>query len=652
MKSFVRGIGSLLIAVAMMLSSAGCQSQPAGTGGAGAPTQTQLPQSVKFTPGTYKGTGIGRLGPITAEVTFDNTSVKTIKVVSSNETKELSSVAFQRIPEAVIKNQSLAVDAVSGATFSSRGLLDAIGDAVKQAGADPEKFKNPVPKSPGPTEEYTADVCVVGAGGSGTAAAVQAARDGAKVVLLEKSCIPGGLGAQGAGLAAVESEYQKAAGIKFTKDDVYKHMVSYTNATVNLPLLRKILNNSAETISWLKNDFKWNFQFITPNIWGKEAFDTYHLNTTFGQERMKPFYDDFAKNGGKLMLETTGQKLIMKDGKVAGVQAKKADGTLVNVRSKAVILATGGAISNDEMLKQYTGSAEYEQMGYNVCTGDGIKMATEIGAATTGEMFVEVAEIGMQSAVAPDTKFNINLVASAALMHVNTQGNRYFDESLFREQPLNQGGAAVAANGPYYVILDQATIDKLTQKGLEGLLTPEEAEKQRPQFQRLSHFGVVGGVPPMFAGAAYPLSNLPAELDFALKSGWAYKADSINELAEAAKLPNLVDSVNRYKGFVAKGRDDDFLKKPLYLTPIEKGPYYAIKFLPGVFNTLGGIVINENFQALDSKKNPIPGLYVAGVDGGSMFHKPYYDICGTTMMYAYTSGRLSGEYAAKYAREN
>ncbi|MFZ7120510.1 MAG: FAD-dependent oxidoreductase [Eubacteriaceae bacterium] len=639
MKKNLRGRIVFVLILTMVFSLFGCQ------------TQTTKKGNASFATGTYTGTAMGKLGPITVEVTFDEDQIQNVEVVSQNETEALAEIPIERIPSSVVEYQSLAVDTISGATLSSLGIINAIKDCVTQAGEDPQNLMVEIPSTAGEDEEYTVDVCVVGAGGAGTAAAVQSARDGAKVILLEKSAIPGGLGAQGAGLAAVESKLQKEAGLTFTTDDVFDHMFRYTNSTVYAPLLRTIVDNSAETIDWLSEDFGWDFDLITPNIWGSEAYDTYHLNTTFGKERMDPFYEDLEKNGGALMLETAGEKIIIENGKITGVEAKKTDGTVVRVYAKSVVLATGGAIANDEILYEYTNTSNYEQMGWTISTGDGIRMAQEVGAALTNEIFLETSEIGMTEKVAPNTKFNINLIPSAALLHVNNVGVRYFNEQLFREEPLNNGGAAVAANGEYYVIFDQTTMDTLTEKGFVGLLTEQEAKKQQAQFEKLSHFGVVGGVPPMFAGIATPLDNLPYELETAIADGYAWKADSVEALAEETNLPELIATVEKYIGYVDEGKDEEFLKDEKYLTPINEGPYYAVRYIPGVFNTLGGVVINEDIQALNTENEPIEGLYVAGVDGGSMFHEPYYDICGTTMMYAYTSGRLAGENAAVFALE-
>jgi fumarate reductase flavoprotein subunit len=601
-------------------------------------------------PGTYTASAQGNGGPVTVEVTVSGTSITAITVIQHSETAGIADPALERIPREIVNYQSIAVDSVTGATLTSAAIRNAVADAIKQAGGKVSDFSNPPTITAGAAETYTTDIVIVGAGGSGLSAGVQAAQAGIQVILIEKAAAPGGISAFGAGIGAVESSFQKDAGLSFTKDEIYTHMLKYTNAIVYAPLLRRIVNQSGDTVDWLKKQFNMDIRLVTPNIWGGEVYDTYHLIYPYGPERFAPLIENIKKNGGKLLLETEGKDLIIENDRITGVAAEKPDGTKVIVRAKAVILATGGAFGNPEMLIQYTNSAAYAMMSPSISDGAGIRMALDAGAATTNEMFVEISEIGMTPGVAPAPKFHINLVSVAALLMVNSQGRRYFNEGLFKEQPLNQGGAAVASNGPYYVILDQKTVDTLVSGGLKALLPPGEREKQSGQLERLSFYGSTSGVPPMFAGAAYPLDDLEREMRFGLEQGYVWKADSIEELTRITGLTNLTATVNRYRELAANKNDVDLLKRDVYLTGISTPPYYAVKFLPGGFNTLGGIKVNENLEALNADNQSIPGLYVAGVDGGSMFHKPYYDICGTSMMYAFGSGRIAGSEAAEYIK--
>lgn len=647
MKSYFKRLFVLLMVVAVIFTIVGCSNS---TKDQEVITESEV-QTGKaiFKPGTYTGTGIGNGGKFTVDVTFSETAITEIVIGENKETEGIANNAFERLPRAIIENQSIGVDTISGATITSKAILQAVSDAITKAGGNAEDFNIAQETVAGETEEYTADIAVVGAGGSGIASAVEAARAGATVIIIEKNSYPGGISAFGAGIGGVESSFQNEAGLTMTSDEIYEHMLSYTNATVYAPLLRRVINMSGETVDWLASDeFNLDINLVTPNIWMGEVYDTYHLIYPYGPDRFGPMIADIESNGGTILLETEGKSLLMEGNEVVGVRAVKSDGTVVIIKSKAVILATGGALANEEMLVEYTGTAAYAMMQPSVSDGAGIRMAVEAGAATTNELFVEVSEIGMTPGIAEKPKFNINLLSVAGLLHVNSNGTRYFNEGLFKEQPLNVGGASAASTSPYYVIFDQATVDTLVEGGLKALLPKEGSEGLKEQLDRLSFFGSTSGVPPMFAGAAYPLDNLNYEIEEGIKGGYVWKADSIEELSEVTELESLSSTVGRYSELVDAGYDEDLLKKDIYLTEIKTGPFYAVKFLPGAFNTLGGIEVNENLEALDANSKPIPGLYVAGVDGGSMFHKPYYDICGTSMMYAFTSGRIAGIEAASY----
>ena len=109
--------------------------------------------------------------------------------------------------------------------------------------------------------------------------------------------------------------------------------------------------------------------------------------------------------------------------------------------------------------------------------------------------------------------------------------------------------------------------------------------------------------------------------------------------------------MRRYLGEGARKHDDDFYKEAFWLTHISTAPYYIVRMEPAIFGTIGGILINENIEALNNDRKPILGLYVAGQDGGGMYGYPYYEIVGVTQGYAYNSGRLAGENAAAYAKD-
>ena len=98
-------------------------------------------KDVSYKAGTYKGTAKGNNGDVTLEVTFSKNAIKSIKVISHKETPGLSDPAFAKIPDAIVKKQTLAVDVVSGATNTSRAILEAVEKAVKAAGGDAAALK-------------------------------------------------------------------------------------------------------------------------------------------------------------------------------------------------------------------------------------------------------------------------------------------------------------------------------------------------------------------------------------------------------------------------------------------------------------------------------------------------------------------------------
>ena len=145
-----------------------------------------------MTAGTYSATVNAMHGPMTVEVTVSEDKIEKVEVVSNVETPGLIDWPMREIPAAIVENQSLAVDVVSGVTVSSRAILSAAKAALEQAGADMDALNEPLEKTVPEDEELTADVIIVGGGGAGLAAAISATEQGASVILIEKMGFFGG----------------------------------------------------------------------------------------------------------------------------------------------------------------------------------------------------------------------------------------------------------------------------------------------------------------------------------------------------------------------------------------------------------------------------------------------------------------------------
>ncbi len=147
-----------------------------------------------FTAGTYTGTGEGYKGEVKLDVTFSDTAITDIQVNTSSETAHVGDVAYDIMFEDAIAANGSGVDSVSGATFTSRAVREALNDAAEQAGvSNASTFqKNTVVHEAQEDIEETYDVVIVGAGGAGMAAAAQAAQNGDTVLVIEENAEIGG----------------------------------------------------------------------------------------------------------------------------------------------------------------------------------------------------------------------------------------------------------------------------------------------------------------------------------------------------------------------------------------------------------------------------------------------------------------------------
>ena len=155
---------------------------------------SMMATALAYTPGTYTASAQGNNGPVTVTVTFDENAITEIKVGGNAETVGIRETAFEQVPTAIVTHQSLGVDVAAGATNSSNAIINAVADCVTQAGGDAEALRavEVVAEEDIVLTDCETDVLVIGAGGAGFSAAVSAAQNGAKVILVEKLAAVGG----------------------------------------------------------------------------------------------------------------------------------------------------------------------------------------------------------------------------------------------------------------------------------------------------------------------------------------------------------------------------------------------------------------------------------------------------------------------------
>ncbi len=211
MKKQTKMLAFALVVLMTLTLGFGCAQQPAVVTPTAAPEATPAPAaSATDVSGTFEGESHGMQGPIKVSIAVDKGIITGIEYLTYMETENVTAVAKERIPAQIVEHQSLNVDAVTGATLSSYGIMGAVADAAKNAGLDVDALKaNKYTATPKVDETWDTDVLVMGGGGAGLSAAITAAQQGAKVILIEKGSILGGNTLMaGAAYNAVDPEAQ------------------------------------------------------------------------------------------------------------------------------------------------------------------------------------------------------------------------------------------------------------------------------------------------------------------------------------------------------------------------------------------------------------------------------------------------------------
>lgn len=642
-KSIVKRLVIFMVMI-LTLGMAGCSS----TGSTG----------LSFKPGTYTGKGAGKNGDVEVEVEFSDSEIKNVKVVNHSETEGIANAAIEELPKKIVSNQSLGVDAISGATLMSDAIIQGVEDCVVQAGGDVEKLKEvKEATNNNEVEEVSTDIVVVGAGAAGTAAAISAVENGTKVLLLEKTATPMGAGTLAGGMFAADSQEQKDKNATVSKEWLYDQYVSASDGFMNSALVRKIIDEAGATVDWLEKN-GCDFNLVDAGTGGGYEHigmpATLHGYNEGGTVAITKLIESFKSKGGEVRFSTPVTKFIKDDkGKVKGVIAKKSDGSKLKVNAQAVILATGGYGGNEEMLKENFGES-YTKGEIAQNKGDGLKMAWDAGADEYGTdvaqyFWAKMTDEEMEKLTKSigDDAYLLTNFTKYPNLRVNTLGQRFSDETNTTVYSIHGAQLSMQPEQTEYVIVDSNMLNKIKKSG--GAAIEDQFAKWKDNPQSFMEFNEPNDTAQFYKEDHTPIDYAPI-FDKALGTGVVFKSDTLEGLAKEMGVDEktFMASANQYNDAIKSGKDELFFSDTSRLLSLEEGPYYAVKFVARNLGTLGGIRINENIEAVDEKGNPIDGLYAAGADAGGMYGKAYVDFEGGTLGFAYTSGRLAGINAANY----
>lgn len=558
-------------------------------------------------PVTTQGTGVGKHGDMTVAVTFDNGRIQAIEIVKEAENPVLAKKVYTDLKAAVIASNSADLDAISGATFSSKGFLDAVKDAAKKAGvtlskADAKAIKKVVKNIPA-VSNY--DVVVIGAGGAGFSAAIEAKNAGANVVLLEKMPAVGGNSLiSGAEMNAARNWVQPKLGI--LDDSAERHAADTFKGgdkKGDMKVINVMTANALDAAKWCRDYLGVRFEddnlfFFGGHSRKRALIPVGHTGTEF----IAKFQAKADELGIPVITDMKAEELIKdKTGRVVGVKATSHGATYTFNAKGGVVLATGGFGANKAMVKKYNPKIDerFKTTDAPGTTGEALYMAKRAGAQLVNMGYIQTYPIcdpisGVIELIA-DSRFD------GAIM-LNQEGKRFVEE-LERRDVLSE--AILKQTGNYCWVLWNDNIGKISNTVKEH----------------------------------------PTEYEAFTKQGIMATCPDLKCIADFTKMPlkQLESTVRRVSSMAGKGNDKDFHHRG-GLMDMSEGQYYVIKAVPSTHHTMGGVRINEKAQALTAKGQVIPGLWAAGEVTG-VTH-------GTNRLggNAYTDiivfGRIAGEAAA------
>ncbi|QWV93313.1 flavocytochrome c [Geomonas oryzisoli] len=445
----------------------------------------------------------------------------------------------------------------------------------------------------------SADVVVIGAGGSGYVASITAHDAGAKVILLEKMPITGGNSMLAAGgINAARTRYQERLGMHDDPAEMVKETMKGGRDKNDPELVKVLAYQSADAVDFLVSLGADMTDLVRS---GGVAVDRTHRpvgGAAVGPHLIKVYRDNAAKRNIDVRVNSEVVQ-ILSDGKgrVTGVQVKGKHSGVYTINAKAVIDTAGGFAANNELVgsfkPQFKETASSNQPG---ATGEGMFLAEKAGAK-----LIDMEQIQIHPTMGGDTKVLVSeTVRGSGAILVNHAGKRFVNELTTR---------------------DKASAAILAQPEKSAFLVLGESTRK---------------------------SNV--QIDGYIALGLVQQADSIAALAAKMGVPadTLTATVTAYnKAFEAK-KDPEFQRQDIP-RPVDGPKYYAIWVKPGRHHTMGGVKINTEAQVIGKDGKPITGFYAAGEVTGGVHG--WNRLGGNAITDTVVFGRIAGSNAASFIKK-
>lgn len=442
------------------------------------------------------------------------------------------------------------------------------------------------------------DVIIIGAGGAGMSAALEAKANGANPVIFEKMPIAGGNTLKSSsGMNASETKFQKEQGIEDSNDLFYEQTLKGGHDTNDREMLRFFVDNSGAAIDWLDSiGIKLNNITITGGMNEKRTHRP-EDGSAVGGYLVNGLLNNIQEQDIPLFVNANVKEITMQDGNVNGVKVVFNDTDEKMITAKAVIVATGGFGSNQDIISEVRpdlkGLVTTNQVG---STGDGIQMIEKLGGTT-----VDMDQIQVHPTVQQDKSYLIGeAVRGEGAILVSNEGKRFTNELDTRDHVT-------------------AAINTLPEKS--AFLVFDSGVKSRVKA-----------------------------IEQYEKMGFVKTGDTIEALAQEMGIPadQLQATLDTWNNSVKDKNDSEFGRSTGMDNDLSTAPYYAIQIAPGIHYTMGGVKINTNTEVLNESGDPIPGLFAAGEVTGGLHGQNR--IGGNSVAEIIIFGRQAGIKAAEFTK--
>lgn len=455
------------------------------------------------------------------------------------------------------------------------------------------------------------DVIVIGGGGAGMTAALTAARQRSRVLLVEIGERLGGSTALSGGVYyAAGSSVQRAKGITDTPGAAYIYYMALAQHKVEASLVRRFCDEGADGLEWL---ISLGVEFPPEGLYisGVDGIARGHSPNGAGAAIAQALEAAISRGSVDVALHTQVDRLIQDgDGAVCGIVVGKDQ-----VTCRAVVIACGGFGANEELLSQYYPRAAAQgrsawYIGAKTNRGDGLVLGQAVGADITG------FNRGLLL-VTPGFARDLEVFLPGWLVYVNRHGRRFINE--LTEYAVVSAVVFEQPAGECFAVFD------------------EESRAHAPRN---------------IEAGDYPLPSWEAEtLASNAARGRIVRADTIRTLACAAgiRADALEATIEKYNRNCDDGEDIDYFKSPANLRPVRKPPFYAVRMRPAIIClTSAGLRIDRDAHVLNVANRPIPGLFAAGETTGGILGDCYVG-GGNSITNAIVFGRIAGRNAAAHA---